>query len=247
MPGSKTTPSTSSSKSSLNKQPTVDALLKSAKTQLMTDSSNSSVTDANKPKTVTGKTVTVKTPKRASVTTLLSFANKSDTLQSPAKSTDSPITESTENKQKSFIQFTEKLAPKTTESKKESIQATTVKKPSIQTTSAKPAKRVTATTLITFNKTDETKKNQMIHATDQEILKSPVEVKSPLPEPSIQNEFSQTSSSSSSSKLPTTPKSVNRAAHVQTPPKGSPNNNRPPKRVHVTTLTTFKKNDDKGI
>jgi len=81
---------------------------------------------------------------------------------------------------------------------------------------------------LTFDKTDEKSKvNQLIiQAADQEILKSPVEVKSPLPEPPAINP-------------PTTPKSMNRA-HAQTPPKGSPGNNRPPKRVHATTLTTFK-------
>lgn len=126
-----------------------------------------------------------KTPKRASVTTLFAFANKSSE-----------------------------------------------KKPAVTKVSqVKPAKRVTVTTLTTFDCNDEAKANQLLQS-DDEILKSPVEVKSPLPEASV-------AAPSPQHQQPTTPRSAKRSLAS---PKGSPSNKKPPKRVQVTTLTTFDSN-----
>ncbi|XP_066926950.1 chromatin assembly factor 1 subunit B-like [Clytia hemisphaerica] len=158
--------STTTSTSNKTQQPKVDSLLKSVKTTLQ-------------------QTGDKKTPKRATVTTLLSFSNKANSSE---------------------------------------------KKPVAKPPTVKTPKRVTATTLLTFGKSDSAPSSEIIKD-NQEILKSPVEVKSPLPEPSTVHASPQ--------QPPTTPKSVRGTAHAQTPPRGSPNNNRPPKRVHVTTLQTF--------
>jgi len=116
------------------------------------------------------------------------------------------------------------------------------KKPAVsKSPQTKPAKRVTVTTLTTFDCKDEKNTNRMLHSTD-EILKSPVEVKSPLPEASVAVPSPQ-------HQQPATPRSAKRSLAS---PKGSPSNNKPPKRVQVTTLTTFDSNmlgkdEDKGI
>ena len=193
---------------SSSKGPTVDSVLKSARNQLENASSNAA--NASKTANITTTKNENKTPKGS--TTI----NNNKTPKRASVTTLLSLANTSNSASSS----------QSTENTKHPTKA-------VGQQVTKPAKRVTATTLLTFDKTDEKSKvNQLICDGDQEILKSPVEVKSPLPEPA-------TGVVGNPLKPPTTPKSLNRT-HAQTPPKGSPNNNRPPKRVHVTTLTTFK-------